>query len=230
MSQLSTRSTHSLGFSVGDHEKNDWFLRTHVWAIHTIIPSTLQLNHIVSFQCLEPRITNDISCSHSVRVDEILKVVLFFELLLRHEIVELRQDTGSVVRYVGDPAQLSSCFDISVGREQTFESSLHLRYLDNAPPNQNDLIVNLDILDIRRFEEYFLRQTHNSLSKRGILRVESSHDEGVVAAVRAVGDKELNVLAFINGHETLSCLVNLLLVFGPKLVPLHIDDATRGAL
>ena len=69
----------------------------------------------------------------SVRIDEILKLIILFKLFLDDEIIKLGEDDRDVLWDVSKPGDLTlGSFDISVRNKDSFKSSLNLGKLDDT--------------------------------------------------------------------------------------------------
>jgi len=69
----------------------------------------------------------------SVWIDEILKFIILFKLFLDDEIIKLGEDDRDVLGNISEPGDLPlGSFNISIGNEDSLESSLNFGKLDNA--------------------------------------------------------------------------------------------------
>mmetsp|Transcript_5814 Transcript_5814/g.12137 ORF Transcript_5814/g.12137 Transcript_5814/m.12137 type:complete len:170 (-) Transcript_5814:2113-2622(-) len=103
MSQLSIKTRHSFLLPIGDHEQHQRLAFIHVRTIDPIESPPFQLNNILLFQCFQTRISDYLGFGLGVRIDEVLKLIVFLKFFFRDEIVKLRENYGNVFRNVSEP-------------------------------------------------------------------------------------------------------------------------------
>mmetsp|Transcript_12480 Transcript_12480/g.19705 ORF Transcript_12480/g.19705 Transcript_12480/m.19705 type:complete len:316 (+) Transcript_12480:858-1805(+) len=232
MCQLAGQAGHSLALSVRNHIQNNGLFRTHIRSVHTVEPATLQLNDFVFTKGFQGGVSDRFCGRQRRRIDKIFEFVLLFQFLLGHQMIKFGQNNSWIAcRYVGHPRKLAfGRFEISIRNEISLETSFDLRNFHDAPSQQNNLLPYDNALRINLFKQNILSDANDTISQSWVLGMVGRSQIGIVLDTGSIRYRQRHVFLVVNRHESFRSLVDLLFIFGPELIPLHIHDTTRRAL
>mmetsp|Transcript_794 Transcript_794/g.1886 ORF Transcript_794/g.1886 Transcript_794/m.1886 type:complete len:353 (+) Transcript_794:112-1170(+) len=231
MGEFSLQARHGFCFAVGDHVQDQRLLGGDEWTVDTVVSTAFKLDDFVFLQQLESSVTDGFAGCHGVGIDEILELVVLFELLLGHQVIELGQDDAQIGVRLDHPTNLAfGSLEVAVWDELSLEATLDVGDFDDAPAQENDLFADGDAFDIDRFQQNFLSKTNDAISQSRILGMVIRRQVRVILERRTVCHRQHDVALLVDCHETLGGLVDFSLVFGPEFIPLHVHHTPTGAL